>query len=96
MTQVRELRAMHEKVRERMDKELVDLALKEFPVGTAVKWIRTFERGSNAPVYLHGVVFRTGEYSFTLKTKSGATHSKYPWELDHDLPASGSGDANGG
>lgn len=67
--------------------ELAAVAVNEFPLGSKVKWIRTYDRDGN-PQWLHGGVKEQGldrQFSWTMKTASGALHKRYPWELEHDV-----------
>jgi hypothetical protein len=80
----------HRLAREKMDAELQKVCEAEFPPGTPVKWIYSFERGTNNPIWRRGKVVRVGSYCRVTCRMDGKTadHEKYGHELEHDRPAS--------
>lgn len=56
---------------------------REFPPGTRVRWVRTFDR-SGAPIFLQGVVqpFNANDRHAPVMTPSGAIHQVAWHELD--------------
>jgi hypothetical protein len=71
-TKTRELHERHLRLRMEMTQELAAVACAEFPLGTRVRWTRTYK--DRKPIYCEGTVKHVGDWRMTVQTKSGATH----------------------
>lgn len=63
---------------------LDDVIREEFPPGTRVRWVHTFTRPGNVPVYREGVVSRfygLGKVNVRVKP-GGPEHCLYAYHLD--------------
>lgn len=89
MTKAQSLRAEIRALSDEYNKRMLEACKEEFPVGTPVRWIYTFNRRSE-PVYRHGVVHRYGHcLSVEVKAKSGVIHERNVCDLEAPAEAEG-------
>jgi hypothetical protein len=66
-----------------------DACQEQFPVGTRVKWIHTYDRNRNAK-YRRGVVSKHRMFDVEMTSKTGAKHYKrHDFIMPDDQPIEG-------
>lgn len=67
--------------------ELQRCAESEFPIGTKVKYVHTYD-SARQPKYRSGKVHGHGSWRVLIKSRTGAIHDKEPYLLEFDNEAS--------
>jgi hypothetical protein len=83
-TECQKLAQLHREREIAMRAEMKAQAIKEFPVGSKVRYVYTYGK-DNEPVYRTAIVTSHSEWNVSLRGPSGGTFTKHAYLLDPAL-----------